>query len=342
MSSCDYAIRMEFRLAFRRYRLPFRAPVRTAHGTWLEREGLYVCVERPDGTMGFGEASPLPTSGAETVGDDEAFCRSLGELIDGDVLGRLPVGLCALKGALRSAMGGPKAPLHQSLGVAALLPAGRAVLSAAPPKAEAGFRVFKWKVGVGAADDEMAIFDDLIAALPSGSTFRLDANGAWNPRTAGKWLGRCADRPVEFVEQPVAPDSRGAEDQLRGLSADHPVPIGLDESIGGDSDVGRWMDAGWAGYYVVKPALLGDASGVLERLAKLKAQVVFSSSLETALGARAALMEAFAWQGEAHALGFGVWPLFSNPAFDGPSAAPFLRFEDVERIRPETLWTAAS
>src|SRR5580658_3855477 len=150
---------MEFRLAFRRYRLPFRAPVRTAHGTWLEREGLYVRVVRPDGTTGFGEASPLPTSRAETVEGDEAFCRSLGEEIEGDVLGRLPVQLCALKGALRTAMGGPKPPQHQSLGVAVLLPAGRAVLAAAPPKAEAGFRVFKWKVGVGAADDEMAIFD---------------------------------------------------------------------------------------------------------------------------------------------------------------------------------------
>jgi O-succinylbenzoate synthase len=145
---------------------------------------------------------------------------------------------------------------------------------------------------------------------------------------------------VEFVEQPVAPDSRGAGDQLRGLSADYPVPIGLDESIAGDLDIARWMDAGWAGYFVIKPALLRDAPGVLERLAKAKARVVFSSALETALGARAALCEAFAWPGEARALGFGVWPLFANPAFDGPAAAPFLRIEDVERIEPEALWNA--
>jgi O-succinylbenzoate synthase len=333
---------MEFRLAFRRYRLPFRAPVRTAHGAWHEREGLYVRIERPDGTAGYGEASPVPAYGAETVDDDEASCRSLGERIDGEALGGVPPGLCALRSALRGAMGAPKPPRHASLGVAALLPAGRAVLAAAPPKAEAGFRVFKWKVGVGAADDEMAIFDDLIAALPSGSSFRLDANGAWDPRTAGKWLGRCAERPVEFVEQPVSPGSKGADDRLRGLSADYPVPIGLDESIGGEGDIARWLDAGWKGYFVIKPALLGDAPGVLERLARSKARVVFSSSLETALGAGAALREAFAWPGEARALGFGVWPLFSNPAFDGPPAAPFLRFEDVERIEPEALWTAAS
>jgi O-succinylbenzoate synthase len=333
---------MEFRLAYRRYRLPFRAPVRTARGTWLEREGVFVRAERPDGTAGFGEASPLPNSGDETVDEDEALCRSLGDRIDEGVLGRLPAGVGALRGALRSAMGLPKVPCHQSLAVAALLPAGRAVLSRAPSVAEAGFRVFKWKVGVGAADDEMAIFDDLIAALPSGSRFRLDANGAWDPRTAGKWLGRCADRPVEFVEQPVAPDSKGADDRLRGLSADYPVPVALDESIGGDRDLGRWMEAGWAGFFIIKPALLGDAPGMLGRLAGMKARVVFSSSLETAIGARAALGEAFAWPGEAHALGFGVWPLFSNPVFDGPSAVPFLRFEDIGRFDPEALWSAVT
>jgi O-succinylbenzoate synthase len=333
---------MEFRLAYRRYRLPFRAPVRTAHGAWPEREGLYVRVERPDGTVGFGEASPLRGSGAESADGDEVACRSLGDSFDEQALGRIPDGLCSLRGALRIAIEGYAPPRHRSLAVAALLRAGRAALAQAPLKAEAGFRVFKWKVGVGAADDEMAIFDDLIALLPSGSRFRLDANGAWSTRTAAKWLDRCADRPVEFVEQPVAPDLKGSEDQLRGLSADTPVPIALDESIASDRAVGVWMDAGWPGYFVIKPALLGDARAVLGRLAASKARVVFSSSLETALGARAALSAAFAWAGEPMALGFGVWPLFANPAFDGPAAVPLLRIEDVEKIDPLALWTAAS
>jgi O-succinylbenzoate synthase len=205
-----------------------------------------------------------------------------------------------------------------------------------------GFRVFKWKVGVGSADDEMSLFDDLIAALPQGSKLRLDANGAWNTRTAEKWLDRCADRPVEFVEQPVEAGTKGSVDQLLGLSADYPVPIALDESIGGDRDVGTWIDAGWSGYYVIKPALLGDAPGVLAHLEASKARVVFSSSLETGVGAQAALREAFAWPGDSPALGFGVWPLFSDPAFDGPHSVPFLRIEDVERISPEALWTAAN
>lgn len=331
---------MEFRFDYRRYRLPFRVPVRTARGTWQVRDGLYVRLERPDGTVGFGEASPLPAPANESVDDDEAFCRSLGGRVDSHLLDRVPKELCSLRNSIWNAMGGCASPFHRSLGVAALLPAGRAALEMAPERADVGFRVFKWKVGVGSADDEMALFDDLIAALPQGSKLRLDANGAWNTRTAQRWLDRCADRPVEFVEQPVEAGTKGSIDQLFGLSADYPVPIALDESIGGDRDVGGWIDAGWLGYYVIKPALLGDAAGVLARLEASKAKVVFSSSLETAVGAQAALRAAFAWPGDTPALGFGVWPLFSDPVFDGPHSVPFLRSEDVERIEPETLWNA--
>jgi len=310
---------------------------------WRVREGLYVRVGLPDGSAGCGEAAPIPSFGTESVDDAEAFCRTLGDRVDGQLLSRVPGRLCALRNALAFAMGGAvDPPRHRSLAVAALLPAGRAALAEAPRKAEAGFRAFKWKVGVGAADDEMALLDDLIAGLPAASKVRLDANGAWSLRTAERWLSRCADRPIEFVEQPVAHDATGADDQLEGLSGDYPVPIALDESIRGEGDVERWLEAGWPGYFVIKPALLGDVRRVLGKLAEAHARVVFSSSLETGIGARAALRTAFAWPGRASALGFGVWPLFLDPAFDGPSCVPFIRIEDVDRIDPEALWSAAT
>ena len=185
-------------------------------------------------------------------------------------------------------------------------------------------------------------FGLFIGALPAGSRFRLDANGAWDRRTAERWLDCASGRPIEFVEQPVAPGSKGADDCLAGLAADYPTPIALDESIADEEAVGRWLDRGWRGYFVVKPALVGEVRAVLGRLAKAHARVVFSSALETGVGAQAALRLAFAWPGKAISLGFGVWPLFSDARFDGPAAAPFLRVEDVNRINPEALWNAAS
>lgn len=333
---------MEFAFAHRRYSLAFGQPVRTAHGAWTSREGVYVRIERPDGTVGLGEAAPIPWFGTETADEADAFCRSLGSRVDAQVLSRVPRNLRALRNALACAVGGVAAAArHKSLGMAALLPAGRAALAQARARADAGFRVFKLKVGVGAAPDEMALLDDLIGALPSASRFRLDANGAWDRRTAEKWLGYASERPVEYVEQPVC-GQNGAEDCLLGLAADYPTPIALDESISSEDDVGHWLNLGWGGYFVIKPALMGDIRGILGVLERAHARVVFSSALETAIGAQAALRLAFAWPGKASSLGFGVWPLFSDPRFDGPAAVPFLRAEDIDRINPEDLWNAAS
>ena len=333
---------MDFSFDFRRYSLPFRGPVRTSRGSWPVREGLYVRVGRPEGSAGYGEAAPVPSFGRESVDEAEAFCRSLGSGFDADMPSRVPGSLPSLRFALECAMDvAAGAARHNSLAVAALLPSGVAAIGDAPPKADAGFRVFKWKVGVGSADDEMAILDDLLGALPGGCRIRLDANGAWDRRTAQKWLVHASDRPVEFVEQPLAPDSKGAEDNFLGLAADYPVPIALDESLADAGDIGRWLGLGWKGYFVVKPSLVGDVRSALAKLAEAHSRVVFSSALETALGAQAALRLAFAWPGKMAALGFGVWPLFADARFDGPAAAPFIRAEDVDRINPEDLWNAA-
>jgi o-succinylbenzoate synthase len=350
---------VRLRLEIKKYRLPLRVAVRTAHGVMTEREGVWLRIEDEARRVGIAEAATLPWFGTETAEEAEAVLRGMGEWVEEERLREVPARL----GCVRNAVGEARAMMGEGgegngkdveregsetkdgaayLSVAALLPAGLAVLEAIGPKAEAGFRVFKWKVGVGDLADELTLLDDVCAKLPEGAKLRLDANGAWDRRRAEKWLERCVERPVEFVEQPIAREARGAEDVLRGLAEDYPVEIALDESLVGDGDVERWVGAGWRGVFVVKPSLVGDARGALARLEKAGAKVVFSSALETAVGARAALRWAFAWKGERRAVGFGVWPLFADGRFDGPAAAPFVRREDVERIDVEALWNALS
>jgi o-succinylbenzoate synthase len=334
---------MTHRLAYRRYRLPLHIAVRTAHGVLAEREGVLVQLEDEGGAVGYGEASLLPWFGTETPNEAMAVCTVLGERVTTEQLAAVPARLRCLRFALQTAADRqPVKASQKSLPIAALLPAGLAALKKIAPLAEAGFRTFKWKVGVGDAADELALLDDVCAALPAGAKLRLDANGAWQRAQAEHWLERCAERPVEFIEQPVAADARGAEDLLCGLAHDYPTPLALDESLMGEGEVERWLAAGWPGVFVVKPSLLGDTAGVLARLAAAKAKVVFSSALETAVGARAALRLAFQWPGEARALGFGVWPLFTDARFDGPALAPFLRTDAVERINVEAAWNALS
>ncbi len=352
---------MKLRLQFRRYRAPFRTVVRTAHGGWVEREGVIVRLENESGALGLGEAAPIPWFGTETVEEDEAGCRTLGEWTTAETIAAVPERLGCLKNALATALdemaGNKPVAAPKILGVAALLPAGRAALAHIEPRAELGFRVFKWKVGVGAVAEELPLLDDVCAALPSGAKLRLDANGAWDRRTAERWLERCAERPVEFVEQPCFADAnqsesarRKSDDCLLGLAGDFPTPIALDESVVGAGDIERWIGAGWPGVFVIKPSLIAYVGAAMAALEKAKAAVVFSSALETAVGARAALRVAFGWKGETdakgspqtqpRALGFGVWPLFVDARLDGPFATPFLRAEDVERINPEAVWTA--
>ena len=338
---------MPFSLSFRRYDLPFRSPVRTAHGNWPRREGLILRLEDPAGQVGWGEVAPVPGFGRETLAESVGACGLLGAVVDERTLDAVPVELACLRNGFAAAragvarLGAPAAdPGREDLPVTALLPAGRAAMAAIGPRAEAGFRSFKWKVGVGDLGDELAMLDDVCAALPQGATLRLDANGGWDRRGAERWLERCADRPVAFVEQPIGPDARGAEDLLLGLAADFPTPLALDESLVGEGDIERWLGAGWKGVFVIKLALLGGDGAVLDRLARADAAVVFSSALETAVGAQAALRTAFLWPGRPRSLGFGVWPLFADPRCDGPATAPFIRWGDVERIDPEVVWSA--
>jgi O-succinylbenzoate synthase len=89
----------------------------------------------------------------------------------------------------------------------------------------------------------------------------------------------------------------------------------------------------------VKLALCGDPAATLAYLQKAGADVVFSSALETRVGAVAGLTAAFTWAGTRRALGYGVWPLYADGRFDGPHRAPFLRPEDLQ-VDAQSLWNA--
>src|SRR5262245_6006000 len=96
-----------FRFQFRRYRLPFKTAVRTAHRLWAEREGLIVRLDdASDGAQpaaGFGEAAPIPWFGTETVDDAEEGARAIGEWIEEGALEAVPVRLVCLRNAIASA-----------------------------------------------------------------------------------------------------------------------------------------------------------------------------------------------------------------------------------------------
>ncbi|MEJ1971572.1 MAG: o-succinylbenzoate synthase [Lacunisphaera sp.] len=287
------------------------------------------------GVVSFGEIAPIPWFGTETMGEADETCRKLGDRISDTALDQVPKKMGAVRFALAAALsrpgvvvGAPRVP------VTALLPAGKAALAALPARLEAGSLSFKWKVGVESPDLELGLLDELFEVLPAYAKLRLDANGAWDRRQAERWLTRCADRPVEFVEQPVAP---AEEETLHGLAEDYPVKLALDESVTGLDEARRWQAEGWSGIFVIKPALAGPLEEVGAWVVATNADVVLSSAIETALG-RAAIFR-FALQHHAALLqrspGFGIGEVFGDRLWDGPMLGPVLDESWIKAVNPE-------
>ena len=331
---------MVYRFSHKTYRRPLPKPLRTAHGWWAEREGLIIRLEDEQGRVGFGEVAPIPWFGTETMAAAEETCRKFGDSVDAGLLDAVPESQGCVRFALAQARGGREAPaVSLRLPVAALLPAGREALGVLREKLAGGFQAFKWKVGVGPVDDELGQLDDLLAGLPPHATLRLDANGGWTPREAGRWLARCADRPVEFVEQPVAP---AEQDVLLGLAGDYPVKLALDESVASLAAARHWQGLGWSGVFVMKPALTGPLAELAGWICGTKADVVFSSAIETALG-RSAILEAVLGQSlTKRALGFGTAGIFGDRLWDGPFIGPVADASCIGPKPGEALWNALS
>ncbi|HET7537763.1 MAG TPA: o-succinylbenzoate synthase [Candidatus Didemnitutus sp.] len=331
---------MRYLFSCRKYNLPLKVPLKTAHGVWSEREGILIRLEDEAGKAGFGEIAPIEWFGTETLTEAEAVCGDLGDKPDGAKLDAVPGRFACVRFALTAARSGTVAKKSdRRLPVAALLPAGRAALEVLPAKLEAGFLAFKWKVGVRPPAEELGILDDLLGMLPAYTRLRLDANGAWGRRQAEAWLARCAERPVEFVEQPAAAEQ---VDLLLGLANDYPVTLALDESVTGLAAACEWQARGWPGVFVIKPALAGPLPEIADWMTRTKPDVVFSSAIETALARAAILRFVLAHDLTKRALGFGVGQVFGDRRWDGPLVGPLLDAGWCDAVAGEELWNALS
>ncbi len=331
---------MALRFSFRSYRRTLRAPLRTAHGLWTEREGLLLRTESEKGVVRYGEVAPILWFGTETIEEAREVCTKLGDRISVEAIAAVPERMGCVRFALASVIedAAPStAATAARLPVAALLPAGKAVLAAVDAKLEAGFLAFKWKVGVARPEDEMSLLDDVLARLPAYAKLRLDANGAWSNRDATRWLEFCAERPVEFIEQPVM-----NVDALLGLAADYPVKLALDELVTGLGAAREWQARGWCGVFVIKPALAGPLDELVAWARETKPDLVLSSAIESALARAQILRMTFAEKLTERPLGFGVGEIFGDRAWDGPAVGPLLDASWGEQVNPEVLWNAAS
>jgi o-succinylbenzoate synthase len=335
------------------YRLALRAPLVTARGALRERAGLLLRIRFDDGLEGVGEAAPLAGFGGEPLAESRAALEKLAGELPGHALdlgaldvwaarlGAAPAARAALDGALHDATarrrGVPVAALlceageepAPSVAVNALLdaPSPAALDALARARRAEGFASFKLKVGGLSRADDLARATAVRDAIGDEATLRLDANRAWDEDEAARALAALAPLGLEWVEEPLADARPETFARLRQRTA---TALAVDESLGDESDVPRWLDAAVADACVIKPAWLGglaSARRVAERAREAGLACVVTTALDAAVGRATALHLAAALRGP-HACGLATGERLAGdvaslpPPVDGRMALP--------------------
>lgn len=321
---------MSFALSYQRYRRAFTRALTTAHGRWTERDGLRIGLrDSATGATGYGEVAPLPWFGTETLGAAISALDSLQDSVDQADIGALslvanPCTRMALECALADAQQTWPKPLRQAIRNTALLPTDASASDALRSGLAQGYSVFKYKIGVDSPTDEQAKLDTLLAA--GQGKLRLDANGGLSESAYQAWLKWCADRPVDHIEQPMPP---GQELRMQALAHAAGVTLALDESATSLQRLSMLAERLTDVRFVVKPMLLGTLDGFFAwREQHPQVPIVYSSVMETAIGAAAAMRLALA---DPHALpcGFGIGRLLPEDGLGGYPQAAQLTLADI-------------
>jgi o-succinylbenzoate synthase len=315
---------MGYQFSFRYFSQKFTNPMITNYGVWEIRECIIIRLIDDNNNVSWGEISPISWFGSETIEQALDFCRQLPEIITKEIIFTIPDNLPACQFAFESALvvnltheGGFRLCSRDfqspgtNLTYSGLLPAGKSALNQWSRLWEQGYQTFKWKIGVNEINEELEIFDLLIASLPILAKLRLDANGGLTFQEAELWLKKCDQflPKIQFIEQPLPVDKFI---EMQELSNSYSTPIALDESIANLHQLESCFQQGWRGIFVIKPGIFGSPFRLKEFCKKHQIDVVFSSVFETEIGRQAALQLAAELSMNNRAVGFGINHFFQT------------------------------
>ncbi|MEI5681481.1 MULTISPECIES: mandelate racemase/muconate lactonizing enzyme family protein [unclassified Mesorhizobium] len=159
-----------------------------------------------------------------------------------------------------------------------------------------GFRDLKVRVGSGGFAEDMARLESLRARFGSKIKLAIDANGAWTFEEALENLSALAPINLAYVEQPIAAGNWAALSELADKSA---IPLMLDESVAGQSDVDAIIAANgrlWAHLKLVKMGGIAPTMKAATRLREAGIPFMIGQMNEGGLATAAALHVACAAQ----------------------------------------------
>lgn len=330
----------------RPYRLRLAGPYRSARGERTDRRGWLLRLESRDGTVGWGEAAPLPgrTESVEAAGRalERAAAAAGGEPAASgpDLRSALPDGAPAAAHALGLALADLAArhggrPLAEGWAGEAGRDGGprervpvNATLPMADPEATAaraeeavgrGIRCLKLKVG-GPPTEDLHRLAAVRRAVGPGPALRLDANAAWSRREARSRLLRMEPYGIDYVEQPLDADDLEGLGRLRSESGAD-VRIAADESATSLERVRRLAGRGLVDVVVLKPTVLGPPRRTLQAAEAARAggtEVVLTTALGAAVERLGALHLAASVPGRLPPSGLATRELLAEDVADAP------------------------
>lgn len=327
---------IEFR--FRFYTRSFRSPLNTHHGLWTHRQGIVIRLTTPTGEHSYGEIAPIPWFGSETLQQALEYCKSLPDRIGSEQIDLIPTDLPATQFGFETAwqdlIDPPRsAQDSRPIPLCGLLPAGEMALEDWRVLWQQGYCSFKWKIGVGGIDWEQGLLRELQQDLPATARLRLDANGGLSLEEARLWLGILDPQIIEFIEQPLSPESWS--DLLELGRVGFPIPIALDESITTVERLEWCHRQGWRGIYVIKPGIMGSPRRLRRLLETIPLDLVFSSVFETQIGAYHSAQLIRSLDPPQRAAGFGVRHFLQS---DSSTGDPFQDPPNLVRADFDTFW----
>lgn len=226
--------------SIRVYRLsqPLCEPYHLSYRSIHDLDSVWARVELANGSMGWGESTPLP---GYTESDLEAVWATTNKLAGAwigkdaaEVLARRPGArdgflFTAIWTALEEATG----CIVQTSGMVPLVGlvqerAGESPIGALQRVRRHGYKVFKVKAGFLSVEEDTRRLCAFQRELHAGERIRIDANQSLSEAQAAALLAICIAGKVELFEQPLPVEEWDACERLARRAE---VPIMLDESI---------------------------------------------------------------------------------------------------------------
>ena len=274
-----------------RYRLPLKQPLWLKHACLNKREGLILRLRIGD-RWGYGEIAPLPGFSRESLADAEeqlqAFCRAvndgkplfLNSAFFTDVLRLQPVPsvLFGIESALwwlqqDHWFDPPETGLLLQGSTEDIL--HRLALWQGNWPTE-----FKLKIGRDSIEDDCVRINQVLQALPTSVSIKLDANQQWTLDQALRVAASIDVERVAYVEEPTADVAEFSQ-----LYEQTGLRFALDETVQHPEYLLQPINGLAA--VVIKPTLVGGLARCRQLVTtgrSLGVRTVFSSSYESSIG----------------------------------------------------------